>query len=107
MQPQATTNMWQGIIHGLDQFNDHTVDCGRVPAIMVLTDGMPNFGDPPKGYVAKLREMAPLPATINTFGFGYDLDACLLKAVAEVGGGTFSFIPDANMIVGDSVIHGA
>ncbi|KAH7020855.1 uncharacterized protein B0I36DRAFT_333308 [Microdochium trichocladiopsis] len=104
MTPQATTNMWQGIMHGLDQFDDKNKDSGRVPALMVLTDGMPNFGDPPKGYVAKLREMAPLPATIHTFGFGYQLDACLLKSVAEVGGGNFSFIPDAGMI-GTVFIH--
>ncbi|KXJ89865.1 hypothetical protein Micbo1qcDRAFT_189492 [Microdochium bolleyi] len=103
MTPVSTTNMWQGIMYGLDQFSDGS-RTGAVPALMVLTDGQPNFGNPPKGYVNKLREMAPLPASIHTFGFGYQLDSCLLKSVAEVGSGNFSFIPDAGMI-GTVFIH--
>jgi hypothetical protein len=43
--------------------------------------------------------MEQLPATIHTFGFGYSLRSGLLKSIAEIGGGTYSFIPDAGMIV--------
>lgn len=41
MRPSGATNLWHGILEGLKLFNDkrHT---GRVPAIMVLTDGQPN-----------------------------------------------------------------
>jgi hypothetical protein len=46
--------------------------------------------------------MEPLPATIHTFGFGYELRSGLLKSVAEVGGGNYAFIPDAGMIVSTS-----
>ncbi len=41
MQPKDATNLWQGILTGLKQFEDVKSD-GKVPAVMVLTDGMPN-----------------------------------------------------------------
>lgn len=43
--------------------------------------------------------MEQLPATIHTFGFGYNLRSGLLKSIAEFGNGDYSFIPDAGMIV--------
>ena len=47
----------------------------------------------------KIQKMGSLPATIHTFGFGYSLRSGLLKSIAEVGGGNYSFIPDSGMIV--------
>lgn len=99
MKPLTTTNLWAGIINGLELFDPLEADSNRVPALMVLTDGMPNHGMPPKGYLARLREMAPLPAIVHTFGFGYHIDSCLLRCISEVGSGNYSFIPDAGMIV--------
>jgi len=49
--------------------------------------------------------MGPLPATIHTFGFGYELRSDLLKSIAEVGGGNYSFISDAGMIVGPMQLY--
>lgn len=46
----------------------------------------------------------PLPATIHTFGFGYNLRSGLLKSIAEIGGGHFAFIPDSGM-VGTVFVH--
>lgn len=97
MQPSSATNLWGGIVEGLKLFDGQS---GRMPALMVLTDGMPNHMCPVQGYVAKLRAMEKLPAAIHTFGFGYSLRSGLLKSVAEIGGGGYSFIPDAGMIVG-------
>jgi hypothetical protein len=51
-----------------------------------------------QGYIPKLRQY-DLPATINTFGFGYSIKSGLLKSIAEVSGGNYAFIPDAGMIV--------
>lgn len=94
-----STNLWHGILSGIQLFKDDTsLNSGRVPAIMVLTDGQPNHMCPPQGYVPKLRAMGQLPATIHTFGFGYDIRSGLLKSIAEVSGGNYSFIPDAGMI---------
>jgi len=36
-----------------------------------------------------------LPGTINTFGFGYNLDSRLLVEMSSAGSGSYSFIPDA------------
>ncbi|KXX78807.1 Inter-alpha-trypsin inhibitor heavy chain H3 [Madurella mycetomatis] len=105
MRPLDLTNLWHGIRDGLGLFNTGEEDRGgRVPALLVLTDGMPNYMCPPRGYIPKLRAMEPLPATIHTFGFGYQLRSGLLKSIAEVGGGNYSFIPDAGMI-GTVFIH--
>lgn len=103
MHPQDATNLWHGILEGLKLFKGSAASA-RVPAVLVLTDGMPNHMCPPAGYVPKLRAMSPLPATLHTFGFGYSLRSGLLKSIAEVGGGNYGFIPDAGMI-GTVFVH--
>ncbi|RYP58860.1 hypothetical protein DL769_008773 [Monosporascus sp. CRB-8-3] len=103
MKHDRSTNLWGGITAGLKLF-ENNADTGRVPAIMVLTDGKPNYMCPRRGYVPKLREMLPLPATIHTFGFGYTIRSGLLRSIAEIGGGNYAFIPDAGMI-GTVFIH--
>ncbi|KAK0743020.1 ribosomal protein L13e-domain-containing protein [Schizothecium vesticola] len=105
MKSEDATNLWAGILSGIKLFEDVNDDLkGNMPALMVLTDGMPNHMCPAQGYVPKLRSMGKLPATIHTFGFGYQLRSGLLKSIAEVGGGNYSFIPDAGMI-GTVFIH--
>ncbi|KAL0933752.1 u-box domain-containing protein [Colletotrichum truncatum] len=105
MRPIDSTNLWHGILEGIKVFNEGgEVNTGRVPAIMVLTDGLPNYMCPIQGYVPKLRAMEQLPASIHTFGFGYSLRSGLLKSIAEIGGGNYAFIPDAGMI-GTVFVH--
>jgi NACalpha-BTF3-like transcription factor len=73
---------------------------------MLLTDGestnreqiVPNL----KAYRAQ-KESLP---TINTFGFGYNLDSKLLVELAKVGSGSYSFIPDAGF-VGTAFVNSA
>ncbi|KAL2172696.1 hypothetical protein VTG60DRAFT_4142 [Thermothelomyces hinnuleus] len=102
LQGVSMTNLWSGIRQSLELFD--TDSGGRVPALLILTDGIPNLKCPPRGYIPKLQSMEPLPATIHTFGFGYNLRSGLLKSIAEFGGGNYSFIPDAGM-VGTVFIH--
>ncbi|KAJ6439726.1 U-box domain-containing protein [Purpureocillium lavendulum] len=103
MVPQDATNLWHGIRDAIEVFKDGGRS-SRVPAMMVLTDGMPNHMCPPAGYIPKLRSMSSLPATIHTFGFGYSLRSGLLKSLAEFGNGNYAFIPDAGMI-GTVFVH--
>ncbi|KAI3321385.1 U-box domain-containing protein [Xylariaceae sp. AK1471] len=103
MDTDGWTNLWAGINEGLKLFEPGNPG-GRVPALMVLTDGQPNFMCPAEGYVAKIRAMRPLPAIINAFGFGYDIKSGLLKSIVEAGNGNYAFIPDAGMI-GTVFIH--
>ncbi|KAK3682298.1 hint-domain-containing protein [Podospora appendiculata] len=105
MRPEVATNLWHGLQEGLKLFlKASRSPSGKVPALMILTDGMPNHMCPPQGYINKLRSMEEIPATIHTFGFGYSLRSGLLKSIAEIGGGNYSFIPDAGMI-GTTFVH--
>ncbi|KAF4979111.1 hypothetical protein FZEAL_4601 [Fusarium zealandicum] len=103
MKPQDATNLWHGILEGIRLFNSPEPSA-NVPAVMVLTDGMPNHMNPAAGFVPKLRAIGQLPASIHTFGFGYYLRSGLLKSIAEIGGGNYAFIPDAGMI-GTVFVH--
>jgi len=41
---------------------------------------------------------------IHVFGYGYELDTYLLSEIAEVGYGTYTYIPDCSM-VGTSFVN--
>lgn len=96
IRPLAATNMWDGIQKGTSLLYDR-VQRGATPAIMLLTDGVSNRGNPPQGFVERLRGL-DLPAPIHTFGFGHEIDSVLLQSIAEVAGGNFAFISDASML---------
>ncbi|KAM5476043.1 hypothetical protein MauCBS54593_000726 [Microsporum audouinii] len=106
----SSTNLWHGIKEGLKVLATNSTQ-GNVQALLVLTDGAPNHMCPAQGYVPKLRQTlldhraltGSLPL-IHTFGFGYYLRSPLLQSIAEIGGGTFAFIPDAGMI-GTVFVH--
>lgn len=97
MYPQATTNLWQALKDGVKLFENKS-NTGRVPAVMVLTDGVPNHMCPGQGYIPALRGLGSIVPSIHTFGFGDALRSGLLKSIAELGRGNYSFIPDAGMI---------
>ena len=130
LKSQSNTNLWDGLKTGMNVLTqadeasgvaDLSVDDkkgspdstpfnpARLSAIFLLTDGMPNV-EPPRGHIPMLRlylESQPISKTnftINTFGFGYQLDSQLLYEVASVGNGTYGFIPDSGM-VGTVFVH--
>lgn len=100
---QGATNLWAGLRKGIECLSTQD-NTSRVPAVMLLTDGVPNHMCPPAGYVPALREMGDIRPTIHTFGFGYKLRSGLLKSIAEFGRGNYAFIPDTGMI-GTVFIH--
>lgn len=107
---ESATNLWAGIRTGWSLFEESkAVD--NVQGMFVLTDGMPNHMCPKQGYAAKLQEMLEKTAknrlclpTIHTFGFGYEMRSELMTTIAEVGNGSYAFIPDAGMI-GTVFVH--
>lgn len=103
MKTEAATNLWAGLKKGIRTLNCEE-NTGRVPAVLVLTDGMPNHMCPHGGYVPALRALDGIIPTIHTFGFGYHLRSGLLKSVAEYGRGNYAFICDAGMI-GTVFVH--
>merc|ERR1712176_652641 len=70
---------------------------------MLLSDGatmgrdsvMTNLAEYKQGCV-KLDD--PMPCTVNTFGFGYNIDSELLCDVARFGQGSYAFIPDCGFV---------
>jgi hypothetical protein len=113
LRTSGCTNLWAGIRSGLSLF-DRVPTAGNVQGMFVLTDGMPNHMCPKQGYVAKLGPMLKTNAfrggetksapTIHTFGFGYRIKSALMQSIAEIGQGSYAFIPDAGMI-GTVFIH--
>ena len=68
---------------------------------MLLTDGQPNIV-PPRGHQGMLNKYKEqnggLPASIDTFGFGYHLDSKDLNIISVTSNGNYGFIPDSSMV---------
>lgn len=82
------------LLHGQRAVNSNA-------AVFLLTDGCPNV-EPPRGHLPtleKLKRNSNFTCSINTFGFGYDLDSKLLEDLAIVGNyGSYAFIPDGSFV---------
>jgi Mg-chelatase subunit ChlD len=77
--PHGKTNLWGGLLASLDVLREgQRPGVFRKTQIMCLTDGMPTIS-PPRGHHMELRDyqdqFADFKPTINTFGFGYELDS--------------------------------
>jgi hypothetical protein len=92
------TNIWAGLLAGMDALRS-TPSEGRLGHVMLLTDGesedrehiVPNM-------LNYKQQHEGLPGTINTFGFGYNLDSRLLVEMSSAGSGSYAFIPDAGFV---------
>jgi hypothetical protein len=99
LQPGGMTNLWAGIKLGIDKIASIYNDDYNV-SMIVMTDGISNY-DPPRGIISALQdqiESNKLNFSINTFGYGYNIDSNLLNQIATIGNGIFGFIPDATMV---------
>lgn len=105
--PTNSTNIWAGLDKSIDLLlKKNSVKSRNLTSILLLTDGVPNI-NPPRGLISTLqlrKEKTGLPDMINTFGFGYNLDSPLLKDIATIGNGSYSFIPDPGF-VGTIFVH--
>jgi len=98
LQSGGGTNIWDGLVAGLNALRAVPAN-NRFAHVMLLTDGesqnreaiLPNLE-------AYKQQHEGLPGTINTFGFGYQLDSKLLVNMANAGSGAYSFIPDAGFV---------
>lgn len=98
LQSGGGTDIWRGLEAGLNALTSKA-EAGRFSHIMLLTDGRTSYADMVipnmTDYKAKHER---LPGTVNTFGFGYNIDSPLLTKISEFGGGSYSFIPDAGFV---------
>ena len=101
LTPSGKTNLWDGVRVALGELEGGSVSAGNAN-VVVFTDGRPTVA-PPRAYEDMLRGYIDeredgLPGVLHTMGFGYSLDSALLKTLAGIGGGTYSFIPDASLV---------
>lgn len=108
--PEESTNIWEGLKTGLESLRtamNAKPLIARKQFLYLLTDGQPNVS-PPNGEAGELKhyfESHPnFQCQVNVFGFGYNLKSSLLLDIGIVGGGVFSFIPDAK-IVGTNFVN--
>jgi len=107
MRADGQTNLWDGLQTGLEMLRKRPRNNANA-AVLLLTDGVPNM-EPAGGHINALsiyrsNHGSKLPATLNTFGFGKDLDSKLLHELACEGEGMYAFIPDATF-VGTAIIN--
>lgn len=104
IRPNGRTNIWDAIRLSLDTVKTNN---SHHSSIMILTDGVPNVS-PPRGEIQELQKYKDIHPevsySINTFGLGYNLDSQLLDDIANEGNGSFTFIPDCQML-GTAMIH--
>jgi hypothetical protein len=75
LQTGGCTNLWDGILKGMEMLDGGGGGGDRKKFMFVLTDGVPNV-NPPKGVVEMLRDYKDAKGgeggvQVNTFGFGY------------------------------------
>ncbi len=93
------TNIWDALRVAIDM-------ASKTPEkkinILLFTDGESN-NDPPRGIVPTLTDYLHNHSgknniTLNTYGFGNNINSKLLYDISQLKNGIFGFIPDATMI---------
>jgi len=97
---EGSTNIWDGLHKSLEELRK-CADNGRIPYVMLMTDGCPNI-NPPRGHVSMLERYfdshKDFSCVVNTYGFGENLDSELLDAISEKMHGSYCYIPDSGFV---------
>ena len=100
LRPEYSTNIWDGLNKALQLCQQNKTE-GINDKILLLTDGQPNIV-PPRGHQGMLNKYkeqnGSFPASIDTFGFGYNLDSKDLNTISVTSNGNYGFIPDSSMV---------
>lgn len=100
LTPDSRTNIWDGLFKALEICRENKSP-EKHNKVLLLTDGQPNV-IPPRGHVGMIRKYrdshGELPASVDTFGFGYSLDSVDLNNIARECMGNYGFIPDSTMV---------
>jgi Mg-chelatase subunit ChlD len=98
---EGMTNIWDGLrvaLLNIEKITDPNVNI----SVLVLSDGEPNI-NPPRGIIHTLQSTMETRKinqsfTLNTFGYGYNVDSKLLVDIANSGSGSYGYIPDSSMV---------
>lgn len=89
MQPRGGTNLYDA----LDQSVSQKPTPGALPIVLFLTDGLPTVGNTAENDITRLVEQSNThDRRVYTFGVGVDVNAPLLKQVAEESRAAPTFI---------------
>ena len=106
ISPNGRTNLWKGLHSGLKLLHQNYIP-GRMTTVMLFTDGQPNVRpngsfEEPNGETKMLKlDMKQNPdhqITIDTFGFGNDINENVLIDLSLVTNGSFKYISDPGMV---------
>jgi Ca-activated chloride channel homolog len=88
LEAEGSTN----ISGALDEALSSSVQPGRLPIILFLTDGQPTIGERNASVIAASVAKERGPRRLFTFGVGADLNVALIEQLALEGRGTASFV---------------
>lgn len=100
IEPSGGTNIASGLERGLDLV-DHGRVAGRVPHVILISDGLANQGDSsPEGLVRRARRAAQGEYMLSSVGVGADFNEYVMTAVADAGTGNYYFVHDPRELTG-------
>ena len=96
---RGCTNIWGGLERAMNILDSKKIESNQ-RSVFLLTDGQPNVV-PPRGHIPMLKKFMdqhPDCCSINTYGFGYEVDSKLLFELAQQSNGGYFMIPDSNFL---------
>jgi Mg-chelatase subunit ChlD len=103
LRADGGTNIWDALKVAVDMATKYSHNFPEQKInILLFTDGESN-NDPPRGIVPTLKDYLQSHnnsshITLNTYGFGNNINSKLLYDISQLKNGIFGFIPDATMI---------
>lgn len=96
--PEGYTDLSAGLLEGIAQVNSQAGE-GQIKQVLLLTDGKANRGVTSAGSLRKTVEKARAKGVnLSTLGCGTDYDEKLLTAMAEAGGGRYTYVRSPEQI---------
>ncbi len=90
----GSTNMSGGLDLGLSMLRE--VDAERARKVILISDGLPNAGDPtPAGLTRRARGAAERATPLTAVGVGMNFDEQLMRSLAEAGAGNYHYVADS------------
>jgi len=99
----SSTNLSGGLQEGLRMIPSQS-DGKTVASVLLMTDGLANHGITSSAGIIQLMHKVQSEGqgrcTVNTFGFGSDHDAKMLKEISDAGEGMYYYIENEDAIAG-------
>lgn len=90
--PDGGTNMSSGLDLGIDLI-EHARESGRVPRVILISDGLANQGDSSQqGLTHRAGRAARGEYMLSAIGVGADFNEYLMKALADAGTGNYYYL---------------